>query len=186
MLINLACQYFVRCIKPCFPMKRFPYILLFALPLYGFAQNQQLAINEQVWKPFCEALVALDTSRYLSVHAQQLIRVERTSKKIYGYDEYRKNTIRGFEAALRNQQSAPKVRFSVELRFLERIASDELAFEVGYYKSILQFPDGRQQIYYSQFYVTLIREMGQWKIATDASLPLPQLTEQEFLLASPM
>jgi ketosteroid isomerase-like protein len=167
-------------------MKRFPCILLFALPLYGFAQNQQLAINEQVWKPFCEALTALDTSRYLSVHSQRLVRVERANKKIYGYEVYRQNTLRGFETALQNRQAAPDVHFGVELRFLERIASDELAFEVGYYKSTLQFPDGRKQIYYSQFYVTLIRESGQWRIATDASLPLPQLTEQEFLKASAM
>ena len=159
-------------------------LLLILCTLSATAQTAE--INEQVWKPFCEGLSTLDTTRYLSVHSRHLIRAEIGNKKIYGYDQYSNNTRHGFEQALKSKHTSPEVQFSVELRFLDRISSNDRAYEVGYFKSTLSFPDGRTHVYYSPFYVALIREGGRWKIRTDSSLPLPQLTEEEFKKAQPL
>lgn len=150
------------------------------------AQTIQMEINDQVWKPFCESLTSLDTATYLSVHAKELIRIERENKKIYGYDYYCATTKAGFEQSIVQSKKMPGIKFEVELRFLERIATDTLAYETGYYKSVLTLPDGRAVKYYSNFHVTLKKISDKWKIFVDSSLPLPQLTEDEFLKAKPM
>lgn len=150
------------------------------------AQNHYNEINDQVWKPFCEALMQLDTVQYLSVHSKELIRTERTNQKIYGYGDYAHNTKQGFEKGMDNAKKSPDIKFSVELRFLERAASHVLAYEIGYFKSMLTFPDGRKQSYFSQFHVSLKKENGRWKIFTDSSLPLPNFTEEEFQKAIPL
>lgn len=156
------------------------------LPLSIFAQSPQHAINEQVWIPFCEALKDLDTAQYLLVHSKSLIRAEHSNQKIYGYATYAENTKAGFAQARVNATQNPDIKFDVELRFLDRLAGGELAFETGYYKSTLTFPNGKQNTYYSQFYVSLRKENNRWKILTDSSLPLPHLTEQEFNRAKPI
>jgi hypothetical protein len=144
------------------------------------AQDFSSEINRDVWKPFCEALINLDTTRYLSVHSKQLIRAERSNGKVYGFTEYANQTKAGFEQAKVNKQKSPNVKFSMELRFLERVASTDRAYEIGYYKSSLQLADGSVTNYYSQFYVSLVKENGAWKILTDSSQPLPHLPESEF------
>ncbi len=150
------------------------------------AQNTQTEINEQIWKPFCKGLLNLDSIQYLSVHSNELIRVERSNQKIYNYHVYSQNTVRGFAVASTNKNKFPDTRFNVELRFLHRVATGAHAYEIGYFKSTLAFPDGRQQVYYSRFHVSLRKEEGVWKIFTDSSLPLPALTEEEFLKAQPL
>jgi hypothetical protein len=150
------------------------------------AQTIQTEINNQVWKPFCRSLMSLDTAAYMSLHDKELIRVERGNKKIYGYDYYRTNTKVGFEQSLIQNKKSPGVTFEVELRFLERIATNTMAYEVGYYKSVITFTDGRISKYYSKFHVSLKKTNDKWKILIDASLPMPQLTEEEFLKASPI
>jgi len=161
-------------------------LLLASLLKTGAAQTPQTEINEQVWKPFCQGLRNLDTTQYLSVHSIALIRAERSNQKVYTYDVYSQNTKNGFAGALANKTKSPDIRFHMELRFLQRVASAWVAYEVGYFKSMLSFPDGRQQVYYSQFHVSLRKEAGVWKILTDSSLPMPALTEEEFLKAQPL
>lgn len=150
------------------------------------AQAIQNEIDNQVWKPFCRSLMSLDTAKYMLLHDKELIRVERGNGKIYGYDIYRTNTKSGFEqSSILNKKNAG-IKFEVELRFLERVATDKIAYEVGYYKSVITFPDGRISKYYSKFHVTLRKAKDKWLLLIDSSLPMPQLTEDEFMNAKGM
>jgi len=114
-------------------MKR---MLFFALPvLFAFqrviAQQDALTkeINEQVWKPFIQSFNAGDDEAFKAVHSKDIIRVIRDDKDIYGYDRY-----------FKQKPDSIKVKWSdwkksIELRFIQRIAGNDKAFEEGYYKT---------------------------------------------------
>jgi hypothetical protein len=161
--------------------KQIPIFLL--ITVSTTAQDLRREINRDVWIPFCYALANLDTAGYLYVHSKNLIRVERNTGKVCGYYQYAQQIKEGFKQAEINKQKSPDIKFTMELRFLERMASANQAYEVGYYKSSLRLIDGTERKYYSQFHVSLIKEEGMWKILTDSSMPLPGLTEDEFLKA---
>jgi hypothetical protein len=166
-------------------MKKLLFILFSSIGLSSFGQTEK-EINEQVWKPFIKAQIDLDEQTYLSIHSSDIIRTERTNKKVYGYNTYAETIHEGFKRAYEAKEKGSKVELNVELRFLERISSEEYAYEVGYYKSKLIMPTGKEIVYYSQFHVSLRKENGSWKILTDSSLPMPDLTEDLFLTAKPM
>lgn len=170
-------------------MKKSFVLILIGLTVQGSILAQQFSneINDQVWKPFMKALVEGNADDYLSLHSNELVRVERTNKKVYGLAEYTKIIKEGFQRSKDVQKQQPgKIEFTVEIRFLERTASQNLAYEVGYFKSKLVFPKGEERIYYSEFHVSLRKEDGRWKILTDASLPKAELKEEEFLKAQPV
>jgi hypothetical protein len=55
------------------------------------------------------------------------------------------------------------------MRFIQRIASDGKAFEVGYYKtSSTNSTTGEKRTGYGKFHVLLRKENGVWKILMDA------------------
>jgi hypothetical protein len=55
------------------------------------------------------------------------------------------------------------------LRFIQRIASTDKAFEVGYYKSTsTNTTTGEKRSGYGKFHVLLRKENGVWKILMDA------------------
>lgn len=167
-------------------MNNFLTILLVLAVNRLFSQDCQSEINAHVWKPFTKAIMEQDVSSFASLHSKDMVRIERNSKKIFGLDQYRKNMEAGWpgwkESLAKNQ-----IRYSFELRFLERICQDNYAYEVGYFKNESVNPSGEKRIGYGKFHVTLRKENGVWKILVDSdSNQGGSITEEMFLAAKPM
>ena len=133
--------------------------------IFSSAQSDSLQrqINQQVWKPFLESFGNLNTEAFMSVHSKQVTRVIQDGNRIFGFDAYHNHTKQANEAASKANQKR-----ILELRFIQRIASNDQAFEVGYYKYTGFKTDGTPQYGYGKFHVLLRRENGTWKILMDA------------------
>lgn len=57
--------------------------------LAAVAQNAEREINEQVWKPFTKAIMTQDVEGFIHLHSKEVMRVERDSKHILNYDQYK-------------------------------------------------------------------------------------------------
>ena len=123
----------------------------------------QMEINNQVWKPFIKSFNKGDDEGFKAVHSKDVIRVNQDGKKISGYDQYFKKVPDSVKAKW------GKWSRHIELRFTQRIAADDKAFEVGYYKTINKNADtGETRTGYGKFHVLLRKENGAWKILMDA------------------
>jgi ketosteroid isomerase-like protein len=165
-------------------MKHLLYIIIITLTAtqYTHAQSDDLQkqINEQVWKPFITSLNNRDDAGFSAVHSKEVTRINQDSKEIYGYDVYFKkipDSIKARWAAWKN---------SIELRFIQRIAAGDRAFEVGYYKTTsTNSTTGEKSIKYGKFHVLLRKESGTWKILMDADAN-EKTTEAIFNSAQPL
>jgi len=123
----------------------------------------QRQINQQVWKPFIQTFNARDNEGFKAVHSKEVSRVLQDDKRILNADEYFKpvpDSIKARWAAYKN---------NLELRFTQRIATGDRAFEVGYYKSSSTNTNtGQTRTSYGKFHVLLRKENGIWKILMDA------------------
>jgi len=140
--------------------------------------NFQKEINEQVWKPFIESFSNNNQEGFKAVHSKDVIRVMRDDKTIWGYDQY-------FPAQKSNSSDWSKYKKSIELRFIQRIAGNDKAFEVGYYNTRTIAPDGKQRSSFGKFHVVMRKESGVWKILVDADSG-KEATEEEFKKAAAM
>ncbi len=149
-------------------------VFLITSSFLGLSQNHQKDINEQVWKPFIKSFNDGDNEGFKAVHSKDVLRVEQDANKVLDYDQYFPKT-------------APKRtgKNNIELRFLQRIASDDQAFEVGYYKSSHTTADGKTFTGYGKFHVALRKENGKWKILVDADAK-SDANEQTFAAAKAM
>jgi ketosteroid isomerase-like protein len=131
----------------------------------AFAQSDSLQsdINRQVWKPFIEAFNNFDTKAFMAVHSKDLSRVVQDGNLIYGYDRYYTENEQGNQSA----KKANRKR-TIEFRFIQRIAANDKAFEIGYFKYTGIQPDGSSHNGYGKFHVLLRKEGGIWKILMDA------------------
>jgi ketosteroid isomerase-like protein len=146
------------------------------------AQKPQLEINEQVWKPFIYHFNTHNANEFLAVHSPEVVRSPRDAKTIWGYDEYLKNQTAGDAVEVN-----AKTKRALELRFTERIARGDNAIEVGIYKTVLTYADGRTAIYYGRFHVVLKRKNGRWKIIVDTDYTENNtIGEKDFLAAEPL
>jgi ketosteroid isomerase-like protein len=146
------------------------------------AQPAQKEINTQVWKPFIQTFSTYDVEGFMAIHSKDLVRAPRDSKSISNYYEYKKQNDQGRSRGLER----PSKR-GIELRFLERIASENQAYEVGIYKTSVTNTQGESQSFYGKFHVVLRRENGIWKILVDSDSSENQsIGEPEFLAASAM
>lgn len=148
-------------------MKRIIF-LFFAIQSHAeiaFSQSDSLQqqINKQVWKPFIEAFNNLDTEAFMAVHSKEMSRVIQDGKLIYGYDRYYNEMKQGNENVKKGNQKR-----TLDLRFTQRIAANDKAFEVGYYKFTSIQPDGSTRNGYGKFHVLLRKENNTWKILMDA------------------
>jgi ketosteroid isomerase-like protein len=162
------------------------------LPLFAIllthvqAQTDQKEINEQVWKLFTKAIMAQDVESFISVHSKDVVRAERSSKKILNYEQY-KNEMLGSWPKWKARNAKDNVKYTFELRFLERISNGTQAFEVGYFKNETVKPTGEKEIYYGKFQVALRKENGIWKILVDSdSNQEGIIIEKDFLAAKPL
>jgi hypothetical protein len=152
-------------------------LMLLSLLTVGFlaiGQNHQKDINDQVWKPFIKSFNSGDNEGFKAVHSKEVFRVEQDNNKVLNYDQY-----------FPKQTPKRTGTNNIELRFLQRIASADKAFEVGYYKSTHTTADGKVFTGYGKFHVALRKENGIWKILVDADAK-SDANEQTFQAAKPM
>jgi len=140
--------------------------------------NYQKEINEQVWKPFIESFSNNNQEGFKAVHSKDVIRVMQDDNMIWGYDQY-------FPAEKNNPSEWSKYKKSIELRFIQRIAGNDRAFEVGYYNTKTIAPDGKQRSSFGKFHVVMRKENGVWKILVDADSG-KEASEEEFKKAAAM
>lgn len=126
------------------------------------AQNFQQLTNDQVWKPFIKTFSEHDTEGFMALHSTDLVRSARESNTVLNWEQYFSNT--------RKSQERDKIsnrKRTIDLRFTERIASEERAIDVGIYQTTYLQPDGTSQSFYGKFLVVLRKENGIWKILVD-------------------
>ncbi len=147
------------------------------------AQDFQQEINKQVWIPFLEASNQFDGPRFMSVQSKEVVQASLESGRVLTYTDYSNSILPNFERI----QREGKVKRTTEMRFTARIANDQMAHERGYFKSTVLRANGETRISYSEFYMTLRKENGVWKILVDADSNLQgSITEEMFLAAKPM
>jgi hypothetical protein len=103
--------------------------LLYHDLIFSQSGNYQEEINEQVWKPFIRAFNSDDNEAFRAVHSKEVARVIQDDNRLIGYDEYFKRVPDSVKTKWANWKK------NIELRFIQRIATADKAFEVGYYKS---------------------------------------------------
>src|SRR5690348_13812946 len=161
-------------------MKKIILALLLFASLEVLGQDAVKEINEQVWKPFTQAIMNQDAEKFIAVHSKDLVRAERDGKKVLSYDQYKTR----MDESWPNWKEANKknnVQYTFELRFLERISNETQAFEVGYFKNET-ITAGEKRTSYGQFHVALRKENGVWKILVDSdSNNGKTITEEMFL-----
>ena len=162
--------------------------LFFIIVLMSLAQvavfsqpdSLQRQINEQVWKPFIEAFNTGDDESFSNVHSKEIIRVIQDDNQIIGFEQYFKKIP---DSAKAKWSSWKK---NIELRFIQRIAGHDKAFEVGYYKTTsTNTRTGEKRTGIGKFYVLLRKENGVWKILMDADTG-EGANEEVFKKASPI
>lgn len=148
-------------------------ILLFTLMMcanVAYPQTQvaagpdQKLINQQVWFPFITAYNSLDDKAFMKVHESDVIRVVRDRQEMMIGPEY----ARAMELNA-NWNKENDVTRKIEFSFLERIAKDDTAFEVGYYK-VTNVRNGEQRTFYGIFTVVMKKRNGTWKILIDSDI----------------
>lgn len=159
----------------------FSTLTVFAFSLASIAQsgNLQREIDEQVWKPFIESFSQNNTDKFMSVHSKDMMRVTQDDKKILSYSEYAAQQRAGDERDKANNRKR-----SIELRFTNRIANGDKAFDIGYYKTTYHMPGGNRD-FYGRFHVSFKKENGQWKITLDTDNG-QDVTAANFNAAPPM
>lgn len=155
-------------------------LLLCGLSVFSQSDSLQKQINEQVWKPFIKAINSGDNDALSEVHSKEVARVMQDDGKIIGYSEYFKKIPDSIKAKWSDWKS------NIELRFLQRIASADKAFEIGYYKTTsTNSKTGEKRTGYGKFHVLLRKESGTWKILMDADAN-EKTDEAVFIKAQPM
>ena len=146
-------------------MKRIFFFAFLLMANYTFSQADSLQkeINEQVWKPFIKAFESYDTDAFMAVHSKDVTRVIQDGNMVQNFEQYQFENRRN---DTRNKTS--KRNRKIELRFIQRIAANGRAFEVGYFKTSTITPDGVSRSFYGKFHVLLRKEGGAWKILMDA------------------
>jgi len=167
-------------------MKKPMLALLMLISLVGLGQTAVQEINEQVWKPFTQAIINQDVDKFISLHSKDLVRAERNDKKVLSYDQY-KTAMEQSWPKWKESNKKGNVQYTFELRFLERISNETQAFEVGYFKNETINPNGEKRVGYGQFHVALRKENGVWKILVDSDSNNGRtITEEMFLAAKPI
>lgn len=167
-------------------MKNIAFSLFMLVGTIGFGQNAEKEINEQVWKPFTQAIMAHDVELFISLHSKDLIRAERDGRRVLSYDQYKIRMEQGWPKR-KESNKTNTIQYTFELRFLERISNENQAFEVGYFKNESVNASGEKRIGYGQFHVALRKENGVWKILVDSdSNNGKTITEEMFNAAAPI
>jgi ketosteroid isomerase-like protein len=156
--------------------------LCFAITLTAQAQTPQAEINKHVWEPFIASFNSHQADAFMAVHSKDAVRSARDGKTVWNWDEYKKSQTEGDQEDIK-----AKRKRTLTLRFTERIASNDLAVEVGVYKTSYLLADGKTMDYYGRFHVVLRKENGIWKILVDTdSSENGTIGEKDFMAAKPI
>ena len=146
----------------------------------GQSDSIQRQINQQVWRPFIQSFNARDNEGFRAVHSKEVSRVLQDEKRILNAEEYFKPVPDSIKARWAAYKS------NLELRFTQRIATGDRAFEVGYYKSSSTNTNtGQTRTSYGKFHVLLRKENEVWKILMDADAR-ENADEKTFMSAAAM
>jgi len=167
-------------------MKKLLAIILMLFFHYSWAQTCESEINQQVWKPFTEAIITQNVEKFVALHSSNLVRAELDSKKVMGLAEYKLGMEKnwpGWRESLKKNQT----NYVFELRFTERICNGTEAYEIGYFKNESGSTTGQKRVSYGKFQVALRKENSFWKILVDSDTNLNgTITEEVFLKAQPL
>lgn len=134
----------------------------------------QQEIDEQVWIPFMHSFGTDNNQLFQSVHSKEVVRVVQDQNEIFGYDRYFKKVPDSIKTLWSQWEK------KIELRFIQRIASEDKAFEVGYYRTTSHnTKTGQSRKSIGKFHVLLRKENGVWKIYLDADTS-NGVTEEDF------
>lgn len=115
-------------------------------------------IDAQVWEPFKKAYATKDGELYNSIHSDDVMRV--TKQGILLGEAYKERNRKMFAVKGRPRRT-------IDFVFEHRIHSEEVAYEVGYYKLDYYKEDKVDKTYYGRFHVVLKKIDGVWKISQD-------------------
>jgi len=176
-------------------MKKLIVALLLTVAHTAYPQNQDAAIsqiNQDVWVPFIEALGNADIEAYLAVHHPSAIRISLDRNGIFQQGEAYFGQLRSLFGKIKQSEGQQQIQF----RFSERIFSDKVASEKGYYKYVYEAkstaasPYAAKIIYGSFHVISQKDENGRWKILLDFDYTNQEqkynVTEKEFLTAMPL
>ena len=155
-------------------------LLMFAVH-GGFAQSDsvQQQIDAQVWKPFIQSFNSQDNETFASVHSKEVARVIQDDNRILNYDQYFQKVPDSIKAKWGNWKR------NIQLRFIKRIAGNDKAFDIGYYKTVsTNATTGETRTSYGKFHVLLRKENGVWKILMDTDAK-ENIDEAIFLTGTP-
>lgn len=165
-----------------FPVSSVLCLLLVSDVVRAADNDIQSQIEQDVWLPLLAASNAFDAEAFLAVQSRDMVRVAIDSREVYGLARYQSEIRAGFQRA----KERGIVRTS-EVRFLERHASDEWAYETGYFRSQVTLADGERRVRYSRFEFVLRKEGGKWRILVDKdTADEGRITAEDFQAAEPM
>ena len=137
-------------------------VLIFILFVaQGYSQTNNTPaneINKEVWKPFKHSFNTRDWKTYNALHTQDVVRINSYGIRV---GEAYKNAIK--EAYKKPSTTKRQIDFSFE----QRIYTDTIGYEVGYYRIIYTQKDKESRATYGKFHVVLKKQNGQWLIAQD-------------------
>lgn len=158
----------------------FTIIFISAINLFSQENNFSKEINEQVWEQFIKGFSSGDDELFKSVHSRDIVRIEQDNNKILDYGSYFKKIPDSIKVKWADWKK------EIELRFTQRIATENKAFEVGYYRSTsTNIKTGEKRSGIGKFHVLLRKENGKWKIVMDADTA-EGASEEDFNKAAPM
>ena len=120
--------------------------------------NFSKEINEQVWEPFKLSYAAKDADRYNALHTEDILRI--TKKGIQQGTAFKKEITQLFALKSMPEQE-------IEFKFEHRIHSENIAYEVGFFKITITLSENDKRFFYGRFSVLLKKIAGKWKIAQD-------------------
>jgi ketosteroid isomerase-like protein len=136
-------------------------------------------LNEDIWHPFRLAYSRLDAAAFLGLHAPELVRAGGPAKQVLGFADY-SDQIEKWFGELADRGSSVTISF----RFVERIASNDLASERGIFRIGSKRADGDERTFYGRFHTYAHRTDGRWRICVDYDTDERSATlEEEFLSA---
>jgi uncharacterized protein (TIGR02246 family) len=145
------------------------------------AQSTEHEVNRDVWYPFISAYDQLDAEGFMSVHTDDVLRVNRDGRTIRSGQEYSEAMHQYFQS-----EKANGAQLQIDLRFLERFYSEDAGFEVGIYR-VIRAAGGVEQSFYGKFHVLLRKVEGTWKIAMDSDISNNgMIREEDFMAAKPL
>jgi ketosteroid isomerase-like protein len=110
------------------------------------------------------------------------IRVSGAERTVIGMDVYARKTREMFDTLRQRGTQA-----SIDLRFVERLAGAEQAFETGIWALRMVRSTGESTMHYGRFQALSVRTGGRWRLLMDHDVPLSAAEgARQFAEASPM